>query len=292
MTAARMPAFYLCHGGGPWPWLQGPFRDMLKELERGLLQVPRQLPQRPSAILVVSSHWEERAFTVTSAPHPGMVYDYSGFPQEMYTISYPSPGSVPLAARVVGLLRAAGCDAASSATRGYDHSTYSLLKVMYPAADIPVVQLSLHASMDPALHLRAGAALAVLRDENILLIGSGMSCHERGPEMAVASPAFDQWLQQAVLQDDAQQRNQALLAWEEAPYARAVHPHEDHLLPLMVAAGAAQGDAASCIYRERLMGFIAVSSFRFGSDVPGVSKLALTEYNDLLSMVDQLGRPS
>lgn len=245
--------------------MQGSLREMLRGLEQGLLAVPGQLPTRPSAILVVSAHWEAPAFTVTSAEAPGMVYDYAGFPPEMYRIRYPSPGSPELAARVVQLLKAAGCPAAPDASHGYDHSTYSLLKTMYPMADIPVVQLSLHASLDPALHLRAGAALASLRDENVLIIGSGMTCHERGPDMAVASPQFDEWLSNVVQDGDSTRRRDALQNWEQAPYARAVHPHEDHLLPLLVAVGAAQDDPATCIYRERLMGFIAVSSYRFGA---------------------------
>lgn len=263
MSTVRMPTFFLCHGGGPWPWLQGPLREGLRGLERGLLAVPGQLPQRPDAIVVVSAHWEAHAFTVTSSPAPGMVYDYSGFPPETYRIRYPSPGAPALAARIVDLLVNSGCPAAADAQYGYDHSTYSLLQTMYPQADIPVVQLSLHAGMDPALHWRAGAALAPLRDENVLIIGSGMTCHERGPEMAVASGPFDDWLHKVLLDSDVSGRQEALLHWEQAPYARAVHPHEDHLLPLLVALGAAQSDKATSIYRERLMGFIASSSYRF-----------------------------
>jgi aromatic ring-opening dioxygenase catalytic subunit (LigB family) len=264
MTSTRMPTFFLCHGGGPWPWMQGRLREGLRGLERGLLAVPGQLPRRPDAIVVVSAHWEAPAFTVTSSAAPRMVYDYSGFPAEMYRIRYPSPGQPVLAARMVELLTAAGCPAAADAQHGYDHSTYSLLQPMYPQADIPVVQLSLHAGLDPALHLRAGAALASLRDENILIIGSGMTCHERGPEMAAYSGPFDEWVHRVVQDNDKPRREESLKQWEQAPYARAVHPHEDHFLPLLVAVGAAQDDAATAIYRERLMGFIASSSYRFG----------------------------
>lgn len=263
MYANRMPAFFLCHGGGPWPWLQGAMRRMFSGLERGLLAVPVQLPARPRAILVVSAHWEELAFTVTASAAPGMVYDYTGFPPETYAIQYPSPGSPALAEQVVVLLRTAGFDARASHTRGHDHGTYSVLQPMFPAADLPVVQLSLQTSLDPEEHLRAGAALASLRDQGILIIGSGMSCHERGPEMATASPPFDAWLQDAVTQS-APQRAEVLRGWEKAPFAREVHPREEHLLPLMVAAGAALDEPATRIYGERLMGHIAVSSYRFG----------------------------
>lgn len=261
----RQPTFYLCHGGGPWPWMQGPIRQLLRNLEQGLRELPARLPGPPSAILVVSAHWEESAFSFTSSAAPGMVYDYHGFPPETYRIRYASPGAPALAARAADLLRSAGCDAALSDTHGYDHSTYSLMQPMFPQAEIPVVQMSIQASMDASDHLRAGAALAPLRDEDVLIIGSGMSIHERGPEMATASPPFDAWLNDAVLTGDGARRRRALAAWEVAPYARAVHPTADHLLPLMVAAGAGQDDAATCIYRERLMGTVAVSSFRFGS---------------------------
>ena len=261
----RQPTFYLCHGGGPWPWMQGPIRQLLRNLEQGLRALPSRLPALPSAILVVSAHWEAAAFSLTSSTAPGMVYDYQGFPPETYRIRYPSPGAPEVALEAVELLQAAGCAATLNDTRGYDHSTYSLMQPMFPQADIPVVQMSIQASMEAEDHLRAGAALAPLRDRNILIIGSGMSIHERGPEMATASPPFDAWLHDAVLSSDSARRWQALAAWEEAPFARQVHPTADHLLPLMVAAGAAQDDAATCIYRERLMGTVAVSSFRFGN---------------------------
>lgn len=265
MSVMRQPCFFLCHGGGPWPWLQGPLRQMLGGLEQGLRALPQLLPERPAAILVVSSHWESPVFSVSTSPAPGMVYDYSGFPPETYQIRYPAPGHPALAREVLALLDASGLAAQGDESRGYDHSSYSLLQPIFPAADIPLLQLSLQESLDPALHLRAGAALAPLRDRGVLIIGSGMSCHERGPAMREASPAFDDWLHKAVLSSSAQQRHQALCDWGRAPFARVVHPREDHLLPLMVAAGAAGDDPAQCIYRERLMGIVAVSSFKFGS---------------------------
>lgn len=263
MSESRMPSYFLCHGGGPWPWLGGPFRKHHGALERGLRAVPSQLPTRPLAILVVSAHWEEQIFTVTASAAPGMVHDYAGFPTEACTIRYPSPGSPHLAEQVRALLRSAGFAARASHSRGYDHGTYSVLRPMFPAADVPVVQLSLRTSLDPGEHLRAGAALATLRDQGVLIIGSGMSCHERGPQMAEASPRFDAWLRDAVTGDPLG-RDEALRAWERAPQARSVHPREEHLLPLMVAAGAARGEPAARIYAERLLGYIAVSSYRFG----------------------------
>lgn len=264
LTEMRLPTFYLCHGGGPWPWMQGPLREMLRGLEEGLHAIVRGLPARPRAVLVVSSHWEEDVFTLTAADAPGMVYDYQGFPAEMYAIRYPAPGHPALASRVQELLHAQGCRARLSPDQGFDHSTYSLLKPMFPQAELPVLQMSLQRGLDPAAHLQAGAALATLRDEGVLIIGSGMSCHDRGPGLEQASQGFDDWLQSTLAGRDPEARRDALRHWERAPFARLVHSREDHLLPLMVAVGAAEGDAGTCVYRDRLMGRLAVSSHAFG----------------------------
>jgi aromatic ring-opening dioxygenase catalytic subunit (LigB family) len=263
----RMPVYFLCHGGGPWPYMQGGLREQLRWLEASLKDLPRQLPQPPKAIVVVSSHWEAPGFSVTSSPSPGMVYDFYGFPSEMYRIRYPAPGSPALAQRMVAMLKAAGCPAHPDGTQGFDHSTYSLLQPMYPQAEVPVVQLSMCESLDPATHVRAGEALAPLRDEGVLIIGSGMSCHERGAHMALPSARFDHWLRRHLLEASPAERREALLHWTEAPYARTVHPREDHLIPLMVAAGAAGEDPATCVYGEQLMGELAVSSYRFGGGI-------------------------
>ncbi len=264
-SAPRLPSYFLCHGGGPWPYLQGPFREQLRGLETGLLDVPRQLPQRPRAVLVVSAHWITDDFAVSTAAAPGMVYDYAGFPPEMYRVRYPAPGAPALAERAAQLLEDQGWTVRRDAGRGMDHGVFSLMQTMYPQADMPVAMLSLRASFNADEHFRAGQALAALRDEGVLIIGSGMSCHEHGAGMAVASAGFDTWLRRQLLEADPAARRRALANWAGAPYARTVHPQEDHLLPLMVAAGAAEDEPASCVYGERLMGRITISSYRFGS---------------------------
>lgn len=245
--------------------MDGSFREMFSGLERSLQAIPAQLPQRPKAIVMVSAHWEEAVFTVTAAQRPAMIYDYTGFPPETYAIHYDSPGSPDLADHIVSLLRDAELPAQTSLTRGYDHGTYSVLRPMFPRADIPVVQLSLKASLDPTEHLRAGAALATLRDENVLIIGSGMSSHGPRAAMEKASPPFDDWLRHTMAQSGPS-REQALAAWSKAPHARTVHPREEHLIPLLVAAGAARDEAATPVHGERLLGAVAISSFRFGPD--------------------------
>ncbi|RZJ11044.1 MAG: dioxygenase [Rubrivivax sp.] len=262
----RMPTFFLSHGGGPWPFMDGDYRQAHEQLEASLRALPATLPERPKAILMVSAHWEEAAFTVMTSPAPGMLYDYGGFPPHTYEVTYGAPGEPALAERVVALIEAAGLPAARDAQRGFDHGTFCTLVPMYPDADVPVVQLSLKRGLSPADHLALGRALAPLRDEGVLILGSGFSFHNlRLYGLAGREPSarFDAWLQDSLPSPEG--RDARLLAWAQAPAARIAHPREEHLLPLMVAAGAAEGDAATCSYRETgFMGGVTASSFRFG----------------------------
>lgn len=265
----RLPTYFLSHGGGPWPYLSGPFRAHYHLLEASLKETARELGAKPRAILVVSGHWEAAEFTVMASPQPGMVYDYSGFPEHTYQVQYPAPGSPELAGRVRGLLEAAGLTTRSDDRRGFDHGCFAPLAVMYPAADVPVVQLSLKAGYDPQAHLAAGRALAPLRDEGVLILGSGLSYHnlqEFGEQAKEVSAAFDAWLQDVLLHASPAERSRRLLEWEQAPSARRAHPREDHLIPLLVAVGAAEDEAAACVYHEQdFFGGVTASSFRFGA---------------------------
>lgn len=257
---ARQPVIYLPHGGGPWPWMDpavfGP-RVALHALRRYLEELPATLPEPPRALLVCTAHWEARVPTVSSAARPGMLYDYSGFPPETYRIVWPAPGDPALAARVRTRLGAAGLTHADDPDRGYDHGTFVPLAVAWPKAEVPVVQLSLVRGLDPDLHLRVGRALAPLRDEGVLLLGSGMSYHDlRGFGSARAmqdAAAFDAWLADAVTAPAAE-RDAALLRWDRAPAARACHPREEHLLPLMVVAGAAGDEVGRVGFRGEVLG--------------------------------------
>ncbi|HET9122309.1 MAG TPA: class III extradiol ring-cleavage dioxygenase [Acidiferrobacteraceae bacterium] len=266
--AATMPTYFLSHGGGPWPWLEGPYREACRLLEDSLRRLPQDLPEPPRAILMVSGHWEEREFAVMGNPQPKMLYDYAGFPEHTYHVQYPAPGAPALAVRIQTLLRSAGLKAHLDADRGFDHGVFAPLAVAFPAADVPVTQLSLRADLDPEVHLAAGRALASLRDEGILIIGSGLSYHNLrlfDPRAAAPSRAFDDWLQTTLLHTAAPARSVRLRAWDSAPSARTAHPRADHLLPLMVAVGAAETDTAALAYHEdAFLGGIAVSSFRFG----------------------------
>jgi aromatic ring-opening dioxygenase catalytic subunit (LigB family) len=265
----QLPTYFLSHGGGPWPYMEGSFRDKFTKLEQSLLSIRRELGNSPRSILMVSGHWEETEFTLSSGERPGMLYDYSGFPEYLYYISYDAPGSPELAARVQALLQAGGIKAGSDPKRGFDHGTFSLAKPLYPDADIPIVQLSLNDSLDPATHLQVGRLLAPLRDHGTLIIGSGLSYHNLGmcdARGVTPSRQFDEWLQDTLVNSAGSDRSRRLTEWAQAPYARAAHPREDHLIPLMVAVGAAESDAGLCVYHQNdFLGFVTASSFRFGA---------------------------
>lgn len=262
MTLAQ-PSLYIPHGGGPCFFMPDP-RGTWTQMEAYLRSLPASLPEMPRAILVVSGHWEERAFSFTAAEQPGLVFDYYGFPRETYRLAWPAPGAPWLAERGAALLRDAGLPAAIDGERGFDHGVFVPLKVAFPDAEIPVVQMSLHASLDPALHLEAGKALAPLRDEGILIVGSGMSFHNLramgDPRVAEPSRDFDRWLTAAAEAAPAE-RNLQLAHWDSAPWARLCHPREEHLLPLMVAAGAS-AEGGKQDYGELVLSG-AVSAYRF-----------------------------
>ncbi len=267
MSAPTFPAFYLAHGGGPWPWMIGPRHDAHAQLAASLRALPGLLPASPKAVLMVTAHWEAPEFTLGSHPNPGMLYDYTGFPPNTYEVLYPAPGNPALATRVQTLLQGAGISAALDGERGFDHGTFVPMAVAWPGAEIPVVQMSLKAGLDPQQHLAAGRALAPLRSEGVLIIGSGLSFHNlRLFNEAAMEPsaAFDAWLGDSLIGTDAAARAAALNQWEAAPSARLIHPRAEHLLPLMVVAGAAGDDpAVRCYHEERFMGVATVSSFLF-----------------------------
>lgn len=264
----RQPVFFVSHGGGPWPWMPDHLETIYANLAQSLATLLPSLQQKPKAILMVSAHWEEREFTVQATPEPGMIYDYGGFPEHTYHIHYRSAGCPELAQRVSELLTQADIPVQQTTTRGYDHGMFSPMQVINPAADIPVVQLSLKKGLDPAAHIQMGQALAPLRDENVLIIGSGLSYHNLRMFNAYAaepSKAFDQWLYSAVVEHQGTARNQLLTQWEQAPAARIAHPREEHLLPLMVSVGAAQQETGVRTYHETgFVGGLWVSNFAFG----------------------------
>lgn len=266
-TAGRLPVAYVPHGGGPWPFVDvGLSReeyDGLTEYLRGVAALPKEAPR---ALLVVSAHWEEAVPTVMSGATPPLYFDYYGFPRESYELTWPAPGDPRLAARVRELLHQAGFETGEDAARGFDHGTFVPFKVTYPDARVPTVQLSLKKGLDPATHLAMGRALAPLRDEGIFILGSGMSFHNlrafrhaQGDEWA---EAFDGWLREAAMAEP-DERDRRLTGWASAPAARLAHPREEHLLPLMVVAGAAGADRGRMTYNGKVFGK-RISGYHFG----------------------------
>jgi aromatic ring-opening dioxygenase catalytic subunit (LigB family) len=248
---------YFSHGGGPLPILGDAGHRAMVDFMRLL---PRQL-RTPDAILVVSAHWEERVATVLNAPAPPLLYDYYGFPAAAYDVEYPAPGSPALAERIVHLLKQSQIPAGVDSARGFDHGLFIPLKLMYPQADIPAIQLSLLQGLNPAAHIALGQALRGLRAENILVIGSGFSFHNlrafawqgrNAPDPA--NDAFQDWLIELCTGSLSQlEREQRLLGWESAPSARYCHPREEHLLPLHVCQGMA-GQPAKVVFDDYILG--------------------------------------
>jgi len=220
---------------------------------------------RPKAVLVISGHWETPQPTVNIADRPKLLFDYYGFPEHTYRLKYPVAGAPDLEPRVRSLLAGAGFELAVESKRGLDHGVFVPFLLIYPRADVPIMQLSLLQSLDPGVHLAIGRALAPLRERGILIVGSGMSYHNlaamfsgRGAE---AAASFDEWLGEAV--QDPQTRDTNLTSWRSAPGGRESHPREEHLIPLMVAAGAADGDSGVRSFGESIAGK-AISGFQFG----------------------------
>jgi aromatic ring-opening dioxygenase catalytic subunit (LigB family) len=265
----KFPTLYIPHGGGPcffMEWTMGP-PDTWYRMADWLRGLGAAVGAKPRAVIVVSAHWEEAEFSVTESPRPSLVFDYYGFPEHTYHLTYPAAGSAALAARIRQLLADAGMAARGDGERGFDHGVFIPFKLIYPDADIPIVQLSLKKGLDPGEHIVAGRALEPLRDEGVLIVGSGMSYHNmRGFGSAASTPAsdaFDAALAEAVCLASWERRNERLGAWTALPHARSCHPREEHLLPLMVAAGAAGGDPGLRIFGDHVMN-VAVSAFRFG----------------------------
>ncbi|GGW90021.1 DODA-type extradiol aromatic ring-opening family dioxygenase [Alteromonas halophila] len=233
---------YLSHGGGPLPLLgDAAHQQMTEKLSQLAVSIPR-----PEAILVVSAHWEDTVINVSASSSPELLFDYYGFAQQAYQIRYPCKGSAELTSQVLMALKSAGIEARSDATRGLDHGVFVPLKIMYPAADIPVVALSLHSQLSPRLHIEVGKALGRLRG-NLLVIGSGFSFHNMqafsvsGGDADARNQRFQRWLHDTIMNKTYSEkvRQMQLTDWTQAPNARYCHPREEHLLPLHVCYGVA-----------------------------------------------------
>jgi aromatic ring-opening dioxygenase catalytic subunit (LigB family) len=265
----KLPTLFIPHGGGPCFFMDpkgGPPDPMWRPMQDYLAGLIDSLPERPRAILLVSGHWEEPQVTVHTGTQPNLYFDYYGFPEHTYRLRWDAPGAPALAQRAKALIEAAGFPAGEEAERGWDHGVFIPMKVAVPGADIPLVQLSLRADLDPQAHIAIGRALAPLRDEGVLIVGSGMSFHnlrERGPQVTARADEWDAALTDAVTDVDAARRARRVAAWDALPHARFAHPREEHLLPLMVALGAGGDDPARVDFTGHVLGW-TVSGYRFG----------------------------
>jgi aromatic ring-opening dioxygenase catalytic subunit (LigB family) len=258
MHSKQGSVLYLSHGGGPLPLLGDKAHQRMVST---LKEISSQL-RRPDAIIVISAHWEERQATVTTGAAPSLLYDYYGFPEASYSIEYPAPGSPELAQRVLSRLQDQGIEASASDRRGFDHGLFVPLKILYPDAEIPCIQLSLINNLDPQQHIQLGSALSGLLEENLLFIGSGFSFHNlraffspQTSESQALNNAFETWLIDTCgnPQLSEQERERRLTHWADAPGARFCHPREEHLLPLHVCYGLA-GVAADKTFHIEVMG--------------------------------------
>ena len=257
-----MPAVFVSHGA---PTLA---IESHEPTHAFLLSLGKALPEKPRAIVCVSAHWEARQPTLSAAPKPATIHDFYGFPEALYRIRYPAPGDPALSARVRSLLTGAGIGAALDEHRGLDHGAWVPLSLAYPAADVPVLQLSVQSSLGAAHHVALGRALAPLRDEGILILGSGGATHDLrraslgGRTVPPVPPdvrAFEEWLVAGI--ETGATRD--LVAWEErAPYARENHPTPDHFLPLFVPLGAApEGTKGRVLHRTFAYGALSMAAF-------------------------------
>ncbi|WP_319581631.1 class III extradiol ring-cleavage dioxygenase [uncultured Pseudodesulfovibrio sp.] len=258
MNKEKHTVLYISHGAGPLPVLGD---EGHTEMVDNLKLLAREIP-RPSAILVVSAHWEETVPTVTTSKRPELYYDYYGFPAESYELQYPAPGEPDLARSVREALADKGFKTGTEDERGLDHGVFIPLTIMFPEADIPCVQLSLIKGLDPAAHVAMGEALAGLDYDNLLIIGSGFSFHnmraffaQDTDETRSRNEGFEQWLIETCSAPDLdyEERKKRLVDWESAPHARYCHPREEHLLPLHVCCGAT-GKASTEYYRLNIIG--------------------------------------
>ena len=266
----RLPVLFISHGGGPWPYVEE-MRATYAKTQSVLRGLPGRFPAQPKAVLVISGHWEAPKFSVATGARPPMEYDYSGFPPHTYKIRYTAPGDPALAGHVRELLTGAGIETAVDPDRGFDHGVFVPLGLMYPLADMPIVMVSIQSGYDPAQHLALGRALAPLRDLGVLIVGSGLNYHNmRGFGLASSTQdaeLFTHYLNEAVALEDGSAREEKLRNWQSAPRARLAHPREDHLMPLLVAAGAAGSDTGSVLFSDTVMK-IPMTSYVFGEIKP------------------------
>jgi 4,5-DOPA dioxygenase extradiol len=263
MSSTRIPTLFVSHGAPTLILEDIPARAFLQSLGSRFPGI--------RGILCISAHWSLDRAAVNAVEHPETIHDFSGFPQALYRMQYPARGSPALAGRVAELLHRAGITCDTDSTRGLDHGAWVPLMLMFPEAEIPVVQLSMERNLDPARHLALGEAIAGLRDEGILIIGSGGAVHPLGdPTASLGEGApteawaeeFNDWLTDAVTRGDSR----SLIRYRElAPHAHRAHPYPDHYMPLLAALGAAgPGAKGTVIHHSWDLGDLGMDAYTFG----------------------------
>jgi 4,5-DOPA dioxygenase extradiol len=262
-----LPSLYVSHGAPTFPLTDAPARAFLEGLAD-------HLPERPRAILVVSAHWETEVPSVTSSTVNATIHDFHGFPKELYDIRYPAPGAVWLAERIASLIESGGGTVTRDPARGLDHGAWVPLSLLYPNADMPVVQLSVQTQLGPEYHYRLGRLLAPLREESVLLIGSGSFTHDLSSfreyyhALHASAPdwvdAFANWMSEAI---DAGRTGELLAYRALGPQAVRNHPTEEHLLPLFFAMGAGEAGKAEHLHQSTTHGVLRMDAFAFGGAV-------------------------
>jgi 4,5-DOPA dioxygenase extradiol len=251
-----MPVIFVSHGAPTLVFEPIPARDFMVGLAASL--------PRPTSILCVSAHWQATRPTASTAVRPETIYDFYGFPDELYRLRYPAPGAPALARRAQALLADAGIEGELDDRRGLDHGAWNPLLLLYPEADIPVAQLSLIEG-DPAAHVAVGRALAPLTEEGVLVLASGGAVHNLGQFRVDRSrPAdwaigFDDWLAGRITAGD----EAALLGYRQRADGRMAHPSDDHILPLFVALGAARGKPGRALHRSFAHGSLSMAAYRW-----------------------------
>ncbi|MCW8879848.1 MAG: dioxygenase [Kangiellaceae bacterium] len=247
MSTNQSSIIYLSHGGGPLPLLGDPAHKPLIET----LQLCAQPIPKPDTIVIFSAHWETNSVEITSATEPSLIYDYFGFAEESYSIRYPAKSNPRLAGEMANTISASGISVSLNETRGFDHGMFVPLKIMYPQADIPCVQISLSRNLDPELHIKLGQSLRAFKERNILFVGSGSSFHNLqhffnpSEQEKHMNDEFHRWLNRTLSDSKLSEaaRQNSLVNWKTAPNARFCHPREEHLIPLHICYGLAGGKA-------------------------------------------------
>lgn len=272
-NTSRLPVAFVSHGGGPSFFMEAPPGDRFADIAAGsdamksLQRLPKQLgAEKPTAIVVVSAHWESshKVLVTGRSEYTKLLYDYGGFPAHTYKLEYRAPGEPQLAKRITELLKNKGLQSELDMNRNWDHGVFIPLKVMYPEANIPVVEISILQSYDPKVHIDIGKALAPLRDEGVLIIGSGYATHNFAG-VAAQNRKFVDAMSEVVANQSPENRLKSLEEWDKLPGARDAHRQEDHLMPLHVIAGAGGEDKGQVIYRKDTIGGLMIfAHFGFG----------------------------